>query len=264
MNWIDIGANLAHASFQKDLDSVLLRAHQAGIETIVVTGTSMESNHAALKLCENPHTQNPKLYCTAGLHPHEAKCWNDEFEKELKELLQHPLVKAVGECGLDFHRNFSEPVDQIKAFEAQLQLAIEIQKPLFLHERESSKTFIPILKTYRDQLQNCVVHCFTGTKQEAFAYLDLNCHIGVTGWICDERRGYHLHEFIKNVPLNRLMLETDAPYLLPRDLKNPIEARRNEPCYLPHIGERVALCYEISIEELSNAVKQTSLEFFKL
>ncbi len=143
--------------------------------------------------------------------------------------------------GLDFNRDFSPRPDQERAFEAQLALAVEYQLPVFLHERDAHERFAPILKAYRDHLVGAVVHCFTGSRQALFDYLDLDCHIGITGWVCDERRGKPLAELVHNIPDNRLLLETDAPYLLPRDLPEaPPKKRRNEPSLLPWIGKRVA------------------------
>jgi TatD DNase family protein len=236
---IDIGANLTHSSFQSDLGDVLARSRAAGVTQLVVTGADAQGSRDALALArKHPDT----LYATAGVHPHHAKDFDADTETLLADLHQAKEVVAVGETGLDYHRNFSPREAQLFAFERQLGLAAACGKPLFLHQRDAHADFIACLDRVRGKIGRAVVHCFTGEKDELFDYLDRDCYIGVTGWICDERRGTHLRELVKSIPADRLMLETDAPYLLPRDLKPMPPHRRNEPMYLPHIAQEVARC----------------------
>ncbi|MED5387656.1 MAG: TatD family hydrolase [Pseudomonadota bacterium] len=235
--WADIGVNLTDKQFQDDRDAVLERARSAGVTWQLLTGTNVEESRQAIVLAD----QHDDLFATAGLHPHSARFYSPGLESALRELLANTNVKAAGEMGLDFNRDFSPRPDQERAFEAQLALAVEYRLPVFLHERDAHERFLPILKAHRDHLAGAVVHCFTGSRRALFDYLDLDCHIGITGWVCDERRGKPLAELIHNIPDNRLLLETDAPYLLPRDLpESPPKKRRNEPSLLPWIGERVA------------------------
>jgi len=202
------------------------------------------------------------------VHPHLAKQWQDDSYTELKALAENNKVAAIGEAGLDYNRNYSTPEQQRNAFEAQLKLAAELGMPIFLHERDAHENFARILSDYRDKLSKVVVHCFTGSAEQLEKYLDLDCHIGITGWICDERRGQHLHDSIKHIPANRLMIETDAPYLLPRDLpkdKYPKpDGRRNEPAYLPHILATVAKCRNQSVEQTAAETTLTAKEFFSI
>ena len=236
---IDIGANLTHSSFHSDLDDVLTRARDAGVTQLIVTGADAQGSRDGLTLArEHPDT----LYATAGVHPHHAKDFDGDTEAVLCQLHQAKEVVAVGETGLDYHRNFSPREAQLFAFERQLGLAVTCGKPLFLHQRDAHADFIACLDNVRGKIGRAVVHCFTGEKDELFDYLDRDCYIGVTGWICDERRGTHLRELVKSIPADRLMLETDAPYLLPRDLKPMPSHRRNEPMYLAHIAQEVARC----------------------
>ena len=244
---IDIGANLTHASFRDDLAEVLARASAAGVEAIVVTGTSVEESRRALEL---------RLPCTAGVHPHHARDCDATTIPALRELAQHPQVVAIGECGLDFNRNYSPHPDQEKWFVAQLELGIELAKPLFLHSRDAHPRFSEIVRSFKPE--KAVAHCFTGEKEELHAYLDLGLYIGITGWICDERRGRHLVELVPEIPRDRLLLETDSPYLTPRDLKPQPKARRNEPAFLPHILNAVARALgrpagEVAAETTRNA-----------
>lgn len=237
VHWADIGVNLTDKQFRDDRDEVLERARCAGVTWQLLTGTNVDESRQAMELA----SQHDDLFATAGLHPHSARFYSPALENELRELLSQESVKAAGEMGLDFNRDFSPRPDQERAFEAQLALAVEYRLPVFLHERDAHERFAPILKAYRDHLVGAVVHCFTGSRQALFDYLDLDCHIGITGWVCDERRGKPLADLVHNIPDNRLLLETDAPYLLPRDLPEPPpKKRRNEPSLLPWIGERVA------------------------
>ncbi|MDQ3495426.1 MAG: TatD family hydrolase [Pseudomonadota bacterium] len=242
MQLIDIGANLSHDSFDRDRDAVLQRAAAAGVAQIVVTGACREHSHKALALAQ---AHPGVLFATAGVHPHHALDYTDECDAEMRALHAHPEVVAVGECGLDYFRDFSPRPAQRKAFARQLQIAADINnpqalKPLFLHQRDAHADFMAMMKDFDSQLGPAVVHCFTGTREELFDYLDCDWHIGITGWLCDERRGQHLRELVKSIPANRLMIETDAPYLLPRTVKPAPSHRRNEPMHLAHIVEELA------------------------
>ncbi len=257
----DIGANLTDKRFDRDLDTVLARASAAGVDTLIVTGTSIPGSMAARDLCE----RHPgKLHFTAGVHPHHASEYDTHSHAQLQQLARHSACVAIGETGLDFNRNFSSPKQQIAAFEQQLELAIETGLPLFLHERDAHAEQLALLKRHRSAISRAVAHCFTGNKEELHGYLDLDLHIGLTGWICDERRGGHLLPLIPAIPADRLLLETDAPYLLPRDLRPKPKSGRNEPCYLPHIAERVAQATGETLETLRARLHANSRAFFGL
>ena len=236
MGLIDIGVNLTHDSFAADREQVMARAHAAGVCQLIVTGATLAASAAALELARS---YPERLYATAGVHPHHASELNHDQLPRLRALLAEPGVVAVGECGLDYHRNYSPAAAQRQAFALQLALAAEIGRPLFLHQRDAHQDFSAALREHRGTLRG-VAHCFTGGAAELDAYLELGLHIGITGWICDERRGQHLHALVARIPAGRLLLETDAPYLLPRDLQPRPAARRNEPAFLPHIAATVA------------------------
>ncbi|RPE80105.1 TatD family hydrolase [Vulcaniibacterium tengchongense] len=237
MDLIDIGVNLTHDSFDRDRDAVLQRARAAGVAQMVVTGASREHSPKALELAR---AHPGVLFATAGVHPHHAVEYTAECDAEMRALHRHPEVVAVGECGLDYFRDFSPRPAQRKAFERQLEIAAETGKPLFLHQRDAHADFMAILRGFDGRLGPAVVHCFTGTREELFDYLDRDWHVGITGWLCDERRGRHLRELAKSIPAERLMVETDAPYLLPRTLDPMPKDRRNEPAFLPHIVAELA------------------------
>jgi TatD DNase family protein len=153
---------------------------------------------------------------------------------------------------------------QEKWFEAQIELACELRLPLFLHEREAHKRLTEVLAAHRNQLGAAVVHCFTGTTEEARRYLDLGFFLGVTGWICDERRGQDLREAVKFIPLDKLMLETDAPFLTPRDLPEKPRDGRNEPAFLPHVARTIAQILKKSPEDIADGTTATAERFFNL
>jgi TatD DNase family protein len=258
---IDIGANLTHDSFDADRDAVLERAGRAGVAQLIVTGTSVTSSAQAVELCAaHPGT----LFATAGVHPHHASEFDRHTIGALRTLLANPAVVAVGECGLDFFRDFSPRADQRHAFAAQLDLAAETGKPVFLHQRDAHAEFLAILEPRRARLAGGVAHCFTGGVEELAAYVKLDLHIGVTGWVCDERRGARLRESLPQIPLERLLIETDAPYLVPRDLVPQPRGRRNEPMFLPHILQRVAAEMNRSAEEVAAASTANARRLFGL
>ena len=264
MQLIDIGVNLTHASFAREPAAVVERAVQAGVAQLVLTGTSPADSEAALALCRRLDPQGHRLFATAGVHPHEASAWNADSARQLRALLGEAPVRAVGECGLDFNRDFSPRAQQEHALEEQLALACELGKPVFLHEREASERLLAILRHYRDRLGAAVVHCFTGEKRALYAYLDLDLHIGITGWICDERRGGHLHALVGEIPRGRLMLESDAPYLLPRTLRPRPKHGHNEPAFLVEVLREVARHRGESEEALAAHTSACARAFFAL
>jgi TatD DNase family protein len=254
---VDIGANLTHATFQPDLGEVVARARQAGVGTLMITGTTVAESRRAAEIADEYG-----LYATAGVHPHHARECDASTIESLKELSSHPRVVAIGECGLDFNRNYSPHPDQEKWFVAQLELGLSVQKPLFLHSRDAHPRFSDILKKFK--LQKAVAHCFTGEREELHAYLDLGLYVGITGWICDERRGRHLVELVRDIPRDRLLLETDSPYLTPRDLHPQPRARRNEPAFLPHIARAVAKALGRPVEDVAAETTRNAQTLFGL
>jgi TatD DNase family protein len=257
MQLTDIGANLTHASFQPDLGEVVQRAREHGVGTLIVTGTSVEESRRATEIAD-AHG----LYATVGVHPHHARDCDEETVPSLREIARHPRVVAIGECGLDFNRNYSPHPDQEKWFVAQVELGISLDKPLFLHSRDAHPRFSQIISSLKPR--KAVAHCFTGEREELHAYLDLGLYVGITGWICDERRGKHLLELVRDIPRDRLLLETDSPYLTPRDLHPQPKARRNEPAFLPHIARAVAKALGRPVEEVAAETTRNAQTLFGL
>jgi TatD DNase family protein len=273
----DIGVNLMSPAFDSDRSAVIARAEASGVHTLIVTGSSIESSVATAAFVTAFDTptahSNIRIYATAGVHPHNAKDWDETSSARLREMVTREssadVIVAVGECGLDYNRNFSPPQAQRKCFEDQLALAAQLGKPVFLHERDAESPkgafddFLAVLKQYRPRLPGAVVHCFTGNMTELEAYLDLDCYIGITGWICDERRGAHLISLLPHIPADRLLLETDAPYLLPRNLPTKKgKSGRNEPCFLSHIAAFAAEILGKTPEQLATETSANAQRVF--
>lgn len=261
MELIDIGCNLTHDSFDSDRARVLELAHEAGVAQMIVTGASEEGSKAALQLAREHPGQ---LYATAGVHPHRASEFDDDTEALLRQLAAEPEVVAVGETGLDYFRDFSPRDQQRDAFQRQLGIGIDTGLPLFLHMRDAHDDFFGLLREVREQLSDVVVHCFTGNREELHDYLDLDCHIGITGWICDERRGTHMLDFLQDIPADRLMIETDAPYLKPRNLRPRVKSHRNEPRWLPWILGTIAEARKEPREMLAQQTTANARRFFRI
>jgi len=239
----------------------MARALEAGVRRQIVTGTDLANSGAAAALAAGHPAM---LSSTAGIHPHHARSFDASRHDELRDLLHRPHVVAVGECGLDYFRDFSPRDAQRAAFIAQLEIAAAARKPVFLHQRDAHDDFTSILREFRGGLTGGVAHCFTGGRAELEDYLALGLHIGVTGWVNDERRGEQLRQSVPHIPADRLMLETDAPYLLPRDLEPRPKSRRNEPSYLPHIARAVAHLRGEAPDALAASTTHNAIRFFGL
>ncbi len=258
---IDIGANLAHDSFDDDRDEILQRAHDAGVARILVTGSSDESNVKAADLAD---AHPGILYSTAGVHPHHASDYDDKSDALIRKLIKKDAVVAVGECGLDYFRNFSPRQAQLDAFRRQLDVAKESGLPVFLHQRDAHDDFVEVLEPALPDLSRAVAHCFTGEGESLHEYLAMGLYVGITGWICDERRGKHLHDIVSIIPDDRLLIETDAPYLLPRTLEPKPKTRRNEPAHLVEVLETVAEARGQTTEHVAEITTANAIRFFAI
>lgn len=257
---IDIGVNLGNAAFDADRAAVVERAKAAGVQAMIVTGTSVQESGKALALADPA----AGLYATAGVHPHEAGTVADDWERQIAALATDPAIVAIGETGLDFYRNYAPRAAQRRVFRAQVELAVATGKPLFVHDRDSGGETGAILADYRGALGNCVIHCFTGTEADLAGYLEAGFSIGITGWICDERRGGELAALAPRIPADRLMIETDAPYLLPRTMRSRPASRRNEPAFLPHVAARLAACRGEDVAAIEALTHENAERFFGL
>ena len=256
---IDICFNFTHQAFRGDEREVLQRAADSGVTAMIVSGSSVADSAEALALAR----RYPEfLYAGAGVHPHHAREWNDDAYDDLKQLAADDKVIAIGETGLDYCRDFSPRDLQRAVFERQILLAAETRLPLFMHQRDAHDDFLAVLEPLRERIGNAVVHCFTGDRAMLADYLDLGLSIGVTGWICDERRGHALREAAAFIPDDRLMIETDAPYLAPRNLRPAPRGRRNEPAFLGHIAKEIADCRNTAFASLCETVTANTRRFY--
>jgi TatD DNase family protein len=261
MSWCDIGVNFTDKRLS--FEPVLERALAADVNHIIITGTSLDKSQKAIKLAE----QYPNhLSTTVGVHPHDASQFTDQTINVLKTLAKSSQVVAIGECGLDFNRNFSTPKEQLFAFEQQLKLACELGLPVFLHERDAFDAQIELLSKYHKELKGGVVHCFTGGIEQMNRYLDLGFYIGITGWVCDLKRGQALRDAVKSLPLNRILFETDAPYLRPKGLANnrKVDNGNNEPAYIPFIAGEVANLMATDIKTLQLTSQANTQTLFNI
>lgn len=257
---IDIGANLSSTQFDTDLIEVVQRAKNNNVESLILTTTDSNSFFKNLKIIDNIKHIMP-VYTTYGLHPHNAKNHNTIF-KDIKSHLSNPYVISIGEFGLDYFRMISEQSIQTMVMENFLEHAKDFPHlPLFLHEREAYEDFYKILKNSNTS-NKAVVHCFTGNKQQLKAYLDLGCYIGITGWISDNRRNQDVVEALKYLPLDRLMIETDCPYLTPKNYTKKYV--RNEPAFLDYIVQSISQILSKPESYIIEKSIQNTLDFFPI
>lgn len=252
----DIGSNLCNEQFNLDLDTVLLNAKKEGVSSILLTSTDYCSFLKNIHIIDK-YKDILSMKTTYGLHPHNAKHYIDFF-KEFDQHIIHSDIKAIGEFGLDYFRMISSRKEQIKTMELFLEKSLDyLHLPLFLHERDSFEDFYSLIKQTQSK---GVVHCFTGSIEQVKKYLDLGLYIGITGWISDPRRNYDLLEAVKYIPLDRLMIETDCPYLAPKNIMKNI--RRNEPQYLHHIALSLADLKNIPISIIIEKTTKNALDLF--
>ncbi|MGI2109315.1 TatD family hydrolase [Shewanella frigidimarina] len=259
--YIDIAVNLLSDRLKHDIDTIINDAAKHHVSPLIVIGSDLDESSDSISLCQQSPQQ---LYCTTGVHPHHASSWDQHSKARLTQLATQKTVVAIGECGLDYNRDFSPRPVQRKAFAAQLELACELNMPVLMHCREAHSDFIAIVNEYRAHLPNALLHCFTGSKDELIDCLAADLYIGITGWICDERRGKELAQLVPLIPSNRIMAETDSPYLLPRSMRPKPKSSRNLPQYLPYIVEYMANLRQQSTQSLAQECYKNSCDFFQL
>lgn len=259
--YIDVAVNLIGSKLEHNLEAVVQNAAKSGVSPLIIIGSHLQESQDAIQICQSYPKQ---LYCTAGVHPHHATSWNEHSYQQNLALCQSPHVVAIGECGLDYNRNFSPKAEQRKAFIQQLELAVQTQLPVLMHERDAQQDFIAILREYRTKLSGALLHCFTGNHEQLNEYLALDLYLGITGWVCDERRGLELAQAVPHIPDNRLMIETDSPYLLPRSMRPKPKTNINLPEYLPYIANYIAQLRGQDESLLAAQIKRNTEEFFNL
>ncbi len=263
---VDIGANLTHDSFDHDRGAVIRRAIRAGVAQFVIAGSTVQQSTQAAELAAalNDEAGGRRFFATAGIHPHRASEFDAGSIARLGALCAREVVVSIGECGLDYFRDYSSKAEQRGAFAAQLALAVDNGLPVYLHQRDAHADFVAILREHLPDLSRAVAHCITGEGSELDCYLDLGLYVGITGWICDQQGGMQLREVVSRIPPERLMVETDSPYLQPRDLEPRPRTRRNEPANLPHVLAAVAAARGETAEALAVSTTRAARRFFAL
>ena len=258
---IDICANLHNERLRNRLPKILTKAYANGVNAIIATGTSLEASAFVSTLTDRfPRGNLPLLFCTAGIHPHSSSKASADAMRRISELAESSNCVAVGECGLDYERDLSDRESQRRTFIMHIDIARKNNKPLFLHERGSHGDFLSILREH--DFPKGIVHCFTGNIDAAKAYLDAGLDIGITGWITDDRRNQSLTEAVKYIPLDRIHVETDSPYLTPHPLRK--KQSDNEPSSLPLVIDRIARILSLETNELEKIFDSNTKRFFMI
>jgi TatD DNase family protein len=257
--FIDIACNFTHESFKHNLDEVINNAEQEGVEKFVLLCASL-ADIDPIQVIQNNTPE--KFFISAGIHPHHATEILEINYDALLNKLKSINPNAIGETGLDYFRNISPPDIQKKSFGMHIEIAKELRLPLYLHQRDAHGDFIRIIKENISNFPKFVVHCFTGTQTELDEYLELGAYIGLTGWICDAKRNIDLRKSIKNIPIEKMMIETDSPYLIPKNLMVKPKKNINEPKYLPHIANEICELTGYELEELKLATRNNAIKFF--
>lgn len=265
---IDICLNLSSEKFDKDRKEILQRALNNNVKGFIFTGTNLKSSKRCLKYAQENHSV---ARSTAGVHPHDAKSWK-EAKPEIQKIAKEKTVVAIGECGLDYDRMFSTREEQLLAFKEHLDIALEFNKPVFIHIRQNLEEggvklimddFQRIYKPYHDKGVRGVVHCFTGNKKMLDIFLSYDLYIGITGWVCDDKRGEQLQKLIKYIPDNRIMIETDAPYLTPKNMPKDVFNRRNEPAFLKYVAIKLSSIKEMDVDDFISLTSNNVKDLFK-
>jgi len=258
MKLFDSHCHINDSSFNRDIDGVLDRAKKAGVHAMMVIGITTQSSKRAVEMAETL----PGVFASVGIHPHDAAECSEKAMEYLMRLAGNPGVHAWGETGLDFNRMFSPQTDQERWFVRQVEAADHLGLPIIFHERDSGGRFLRLLAETPSNRREGVVHCFSGNKAELKAYLDLGFYIGITGILTIQQRGEDLRKLVRNIPMDRLLIETDAPYLTPFPEKNRV--RRNEPAFVRSTLIKLAEVRGEEPEYLADAVWKNTCRLFRI
>ncbi len=240
----------AHIYYNDNIDNIINRALNNGVKKIISVGTDLPTSEECIKLAE----QFPCVYATCGFHPHEAKKAPKRYLYELEQFYSHPKVVAVGEIGLDYHYNLSSPLEQKRVFHEQLEMASDLSLPSVVHCRNSDEDILYGIQNYSNG--RGVIHCFSSTLEFAKSILELGFFISFTGMITFVKE---LEDVVRELPLEKLLVETDSPYLSPK----PYRGKKNEPMYVIKVAEKIAELKNISIDEVAKTTTETACKLFK-
>ena len=251
--FIDTHAHLFFENFKDDIDEVIKRAKENGVDYIIIPATDLKTAHEAINLAEKYEL----VFATVGIHPHDTKDWDESLISEIEILAKHPKAVAIGEIGLDYFYDFSPKIQQIKAFKSQLDLAIKLELPVVIHNRDSDSDMMDIIQSYCGTGLKAQFHCYNSTLNDALEYMKMNHFISFTGNITFKKSD-GLREILKHINLNHLMLETDSPFMTPV----PHRGKRNEPGYINLVAKQIADMHKISVEEVGRITSLNTFRFF--
>jgi len=251
--FVDTHAHLFFENFKDDIDEVINRSAQNGVDYIIIPATDIKTAKEAIALSE----KYEQIYATVGVHPHDTKDWNDSLIKEIEELTMHPKVVGIGEIGLDYYYDFSPKEQQIKAFKAQLDLSLKLELPVVIHNRDSDEDMMKIIQDYCGTGLKAQFHCFNASLDDAIEFMRMNHFISFTGNIT-YKKSDSLREILKSINLNHLLLETDAPFMTPV----PFRGKRNEPVNVKYVAQQVADVHKLSIEDVGRITSLNTFRFF--
>jgi TatD DNase family protein len=251
--FIDTHAHLFFENFKDDVNDVIVRAKENGVDYIIVPATDIKTAREAIELAE----KYEQIYATVGIHPHDTKDWNENLIPQIEELAKHPKVIAIGEIGLDYYYDFSPKEQQIKAFKSQIDLALKLDLPVVIHNRDSDLDMMDIISSYCGTGLKAQFHCYNGSLDDALEFMKMNHFISFTGNITFKKSD-RLREILKHINLNHLLLETDSPFMTPI----PFRGKRNEPAYVSHVAQQVADVHKISVEEVGKITSLNTFRFF--
>ncbi len=246
---IDTHAHIYYEDFAQRIEEVIQSASDNGVEKIITVGVDLKSSEECIKLAE----KFPSVFATCGYHPHEAVKAPKRYLYELENMAAHPKVVAIGEMGLDYHYNFSDPKIQQKVYREQLELAVALQLPAVVHCRNSDDDILQGIN--ESACENGVIHCFASNVEFAEKILETGFYISFTGMITFVKE---LEEVVIEIPLERMMVETDSPYLSPK----PHRGKKNEPKNVLHVAEKIAELKEIDLEEVAESTTETAMNLF--
>ncbi len=251
--YIDTHTHLFLNNFDEDRDEVIKNAIDAGVKYMLVPGTDIETSKQAIKLAE----KYSFIYATVGVHPHDTKDWDDTWIDELRELAKHEKVVAIGEIGLDYFYDFSPKAKQHKAFETQIQLALELELPIIIHNRDSNDDIMDFARKFKETPLKAQYHCFAGTVDNARELIEMGHYISFTGNITFKKAD-SVRKVLSKVSVENILLETDSPFLTPV----PHRGKRNEPKHIPLIAEVVAKTHHLRVEDVARTTSWNAYKLF--
>lgn len=251
--FVDTHSHLFYPNFKDDLDEVINRAKDSGVDFIIVPATDIETSRLTIELCEKYES----VYGAVGIHPHDTNNWKDDLITQLHQLAQHKKILAIGEIGLDYYYDFSPPQKQIQAFKSQIELSLELNLPIIVHNRDSDADMMEIISSYCGKGLKAQFHCFNSSLEDAFELIKMNHFISFTGNITFKNRN-DVRAVLEKISLDNLLLETDSPFMTPV----PYRGKRNEPSNVKYVAEKICEIHKLSVDEVARITSYNAFRLF--